>query len=186
MRNAAPYLPTGEPNPEAVAERAQLRALTVGSSVSEEHLLVELAFAVLALVPATIADAESINRHLHTPMMAWLMELLFSRLSENATDASRSALLSVILSALRYSLVKEAEMDRMLARLLTEHRTIATTGFVVHLLQVFTCRMRMSPLQNWPITTEVIYKMLQRVTAAGPLIPPNEKGLAHQLDSFSK
>jgi hypothetical protein len=187
LKGAVPYLPTGEPNPDALAERMQTRAQTVGSSVTEDHLFLELAFASLALVGSVlVGDAENLSRSLHTPMMAWIMELLFTQLTENASESTRSALLTVILGALRYSLVKEAEMDRMLARLLTEHRTIGTTGFVVHLLQVFTCRMRMSPLQHWPITTEVIYKMLQRVTAAGPLIPPNEKTLALQLDSFSK
>jgi hypothetical protein len=118
--------------------------------------------------------------------MAWIMDMLFSKLNDQVGDNVKSAMISIVLSALRYNLVKEPEMDRMLARLLTDHRTISTTGFVVYLLQVFTCRMRMSPLQHWPITTEVIYKMLQRVTAAGPLIPPTEKGLAAQLDSFSK
>jgi len=186
LKNVPPYLATGEPNPEAIAERAQARAVSVGSSVTQEHLFVELAFAALALVPSVLPDSEALSRSLHTPVMAWLMELLFTQLTETASDSVRSALLTVILGALRYSLVKEGEMDRMLARLLTEHRTIGTTGFVVHLLQVFTCRMRMSPLQHWPITTEVIYKMLQRVTAAGPLIPPSEKTLALQLDSFSK
>lgn len=157
-------------------------------SVSEEHLFLELALAVMALLAPVLGgdQQDSVGRAVHTPVMAWLMEMLFSKLTEAATDSARSAMLTIILGALRYSLVKEAEMDRMLARLLTEHRTIATTGFVVYLLQVFTCRMRMSPLQNWPITTEVIFKMLQRVTAAGPLIPQNEKGLATQLDSFSK
>jgi hypothetical protein len=187
VRNAPAYLPTGEPNPEALAERAQVRAINVGCSVTEEHLFVELACAVMALIPSVLGgEPESISRSVHTPVMAWVMELVFSQLTESANESVRSALLAIILGALRYSLIKEGEMDRILARLLTEHRTIGTTGFVVHLLQVFTCRMRMSPLQHWPITTEVIYKMLQRVTAAGPLIPPNEKTLALQLDSFSK
>ena len=185
-RNCPEYLPTGEPNPEAMAERQQQRAANVGCSVTEEHLYIELAFAVISLIPSVLNDPDSVSRAVNTPVMAWIMEMLFSKLTETSSDQVKSAMLSIILGALRYNLVKEAEMDRMLARLLTDHRTIATTGFVVYLLQVFTCRMRMSPLQNWPITTEVIYKMLQRVTAAGPLIPPNEKGLATQLDSFSR
>lgn len=186
VRGAPAYLPTGEPNPDAIAERDQARATTVGCSVTEEHLFVELAFAVISLIPPVLNEADSVGRAIHTPVMAWIMEMLFSRLNDNASDQVKSAMLTIILGALRYNLVKESEMDRMLARLLTDHRTISTTGFVVYLLQVFTCRMRMSPLQNWPITTEVIYKMLHRVTAAGPLIPPNEKGLASQLDSFSR
>ena len=161
-------------SPDAAIERLQAIARIVGSSVTEEHLFVELSLALLAQAGAPAC------------VMAWVLDMIFTKLNEQTSESEKSAMLYILLGVLRYNLVKESEMDRMLARLLTDHRTISTTGFVVYLLQTFTCRMRMSPLSLWPITTEVIHKMLQRVTAAGPLIPANERGLAAQLDSFSK
>ena len=166
---------------------AAMSAESFSCSVTEEHLHMEICLALLSIVSGVGLDAEAVGKYLHAPVYATVVYTLHGRIDERLAEPLKTAFLYFAIGCMRYALVKETEMDKLCVRLFTDHRSVASTCFVVSFLYIFVCKMRMSPLSAWTGSIEVIAKLVNRVRETGPAnIPPSEKGLAQQLELFMR
>jgi CCR4-Not complex component, Not1/CCR4-NOT transcription complex subunit 1 CAF1-binding domain/Domain of unknown function (DUF3819)/CCR4-NOT transcription complex subunit 1 TTP binding domain len=165
-------------------------------SVTEHFLYLEISFALISCVVTSAPEmAETV---VYASMHGYLVQMLNTRLigaseqaitaaSVSSSDSTKTALLYLGITMLRYSLVKETEVDKLFTSLLTMQRSLTVSLFVTQYLYILICKMRMSPLSHWPSVIDLIAKLGNRVRETGMQnIPLSEKQLASQLELFMK
>ncbi|KAF4677533.1 hypothetical protein FOL47_000921 [Perkinsus chesapeaki] len=181
----------------AVAVKQQLQWSQ--SHVTEPHVRLELHLAMLGVVLHTVGTAseDTALRVVQTPLLAFCVELLHKKLlghtedGQNqapSTEAQRQALQLALCGVIRYSLVKESEVDTILQRLLTEYKSPQNTMFVVTFLQLVLNKMRISTVQSWVHSIEVIQRiglrLREQMQQPGSHLSTLEKQLAMTTAQF--
>ncbi|KAF4723894.1 hypothetical protein FOZ62_002149, partial [Perkinsus olseni] len=181
----------------AVAIKQQLQWSQ--SHVTEAHVRLELHLAMLGVVLQTVgaSSEDTALRVVQTPLLAFCVELLHRKLLGHTvdgqtqaptTEAQRQALQLVLCGVIRYSLVKESEVDTILQRLLTEYKSPQNTMFVVTFLQLVLNKMRISTVQSWVHSIEVIQRiglrLREQMQHPGSHLSTLEKQLAMTTAQF--